>query len=187
MEPLENLYFNWLCAKVIDVNLSSPSLTYWNLLRLLHRTEFVWVQPMDYNRASDGKELRKEFLIAADIPDHPEWRLGPGCSCLEMFIGFARRAEWVTEDPVPEWFWEFMSNLGLREYPDANSYEYEMIDILDTFIWRTYLPDGQGGLFPLDNPPEDERNVELWYQFNHYLTDHEWDPGTKGVRWISTR
>lgn len=172
-EPLENLYFNWLCAKVIDPLKATPNETYWELLRVLHSTEFVWVIEGDDNRCADGKELRVEFLLQADIPDDIEWR-SIGCSVLEMLIAFARRAEFSTEQSIDDWFWEFMFNLGLHEFCDANNFDkQDVVDILDVFIWRQYDECCHGGLFPNDNPSIDLRELDIWYQFNEYLTSQD--------------
>lgn len=177
-EPLERLYFNWLCAKVGMIRSPggrlTPSQTYFKLLRLLHNTEFIWQLMGDDNRAEDGMDLRYEFLLAADIPDDEHWRTESGCSLLEMFIGFSRRAQFQTGDTVQDWFWEFMENLGLKEYNDGSDMsEEEVVDILDTFVWRTYNANGYGGIFPLDNPLSDQRKVEIWYQFCDYLVDKD--------------
>ncbi len=56
--PIQEEYFNWLCAKVIDPHISN----YFDLLGLLYRTEFVWIVPKDRNRLEDGLELRDYFL-----------------------------------------------------------------------------------------------------------------------------
>lgn len=173
-EPLENLYFNWLCAKVVDVRKKLPSQTYWELLKILHTTEFVWLISGDDNRAEDGKQLRAEFLIAADIPDDPIWRNEVPCSVLEMFVAFALRANFQTATPVKDWFWEFMDNLGLKRFDDANLNRYEIDEALEKLIWRTYNFNGQeGGMFPLRSAPSDQRDVEIWYQFCDYLVDHD--------------
>jgi hypothetical protein len=44
-------------------------------------------------------------------------------------------------------------------------------DILDSVIWRTYSPDGRGGFFPLNQPQEDQRKIEIWYQMNKYVIE----------------
>lgn len=169
-ETVEHLYFNWLCARVVNLS-DIPNPTYWKVLAQLHRTEFVWVVMGDDNRAEDGKELRREFIFQAELPDNPEWR-AMGCSCFEMLIAFARRAEFQDETPTHEWFWEFMRNLDLTDWHDDSDYDENLVDgILEEFIWRTYLPNGAGGLFPIDNPGEDQRQVEIWYQFCEYLVD----------------
>lgn len=176
-EPLENLYFNWLCAKVtrIDGN-PTPSNSYWNLLRVLHNTEFAWTLVGDDNRAMDGLDLRRQFLIAGDIPDYPDWRNMP-CSLLEMLIAFAMRAEFQTGDSVSQWFWEFIDNLGLKDYTDAvNTGEDEVETVLYNLVWRRYDYHGRGGLFPIEEPEKDQRNTEIWYQFCEYLIDQNRTP-----------
>jgi hypothetical protein len=172
-EPLENLYFNWLCAKVIRLENSTPSLSYDTLLRTLHNTEFVWLITADQNRAEDGVELRIEFLLEADIPDHPEWRK-LGCSLLEMLIAFSRRAKFMTDIPADEWFWMFIGNLGLLGCNDASGVTPEEIsEVLLRLIWRQYEFNGRGGLFPIERPSHDQTKVEIWYQFCEYLVDQE--------------
>lgn len=173
-EPLENLYFNWLCAKVVDKTTFPITDLYWNLLKKLHHTEFVWLLSGDDNRAEDGKELRSEFIFAAEIPDNVEWRTVIGCSVLEMFIAFARRANFETDVPVRDWFWEFIDNLGLDRFDDRSGFNESLVDdILNQFIWRTYSPDGVGGMFPLEKPPDDQREMEIWHQFCEYLVDQD--------------
>lgn len=170
-EPLENLYFNWLCAKITNVRDTLPSKTHWELFRILHKTEFVWLLSGDDNRAEDGKELRREFLIAADLPDDPAWRLDIGCSMLEMFIALSRRAEFMTTMTAKDWFWEFMENLGLKEMTDNNVSVDKIQDILEYLIWRTFEENGEGGIFPIREPHEDQREIEIWHQLCHYLVD----------------
>lgn len=173
-EPLENLYFNWLYAKVADFNARTPSLTFDTLFKTLHNTEFVWLLLGDDNRAEDGKELRREFLLMGDIPDHPEWRTQYPCSVFEMLIGFSRRAEKNTGEPAKEWFWEFLRNLNLSEVNDASGVDPEEIeDTLKMMMYRTYQPNGDGGLFPLENPQSDQREEEIWQQFCDYLVDQQ--------------
>lgn len=174
VEPLENLYFNWLCAKIYSNGNQAPSNTYWRLLRTLHNTEFVWLLVGDDNRFEDGLALRAEYIIQLDLPDLQEWRRNPPCSVLEMLIAFSRRAEFNAGDgSAKDWFWEMLRNLGLDEFNDGvvGTDTVEIEDILDNMIWRTYKYSGKGGLFPLDRPERDQREVEIWYQFCDYLVD----------------
>lgn len=173
-EPIEEAYFKWLYSKVAKVEVPTPSLTYWTLLRDLHSTEFVWVVAGDDNRAEEGLELRREFLW--QIGESGSWT-SLGSSVLEMLIALSRRAEFNTSWKARKWFWIFMENLGLDELNDAQQGITEQVSrVMDRFIWRTYRRDGFGGLFPLHHPEEfpeaDQRKVELWYQFCYYVADH---------------
>jgi hypothetical protein len=169
-EPLEQLYFGWLRAKVLRVQNPTPSLTYDILFKTLFETEFAWQLSGDDNRAADGKELRREFLIAADLPDDEDWRRNVPCSVFEMLIAFSRRLEFQDNRPVEVWFWEMITNLGLDRANDASGVTpYEIQDTLDIFIWRQYPYNGDGGLFPMDDPSKDQREVEIWYQFCEYF------------------
>lgn len=173
-EPLESEYFNWLCAKVIVAEVPTPSLTYYRLLRQLQNTEFVFLLSGDDNRAADGVDLRIAFLRAAFIPDPGNGWLDIPCSVLEMLIAFAKTCEFETEDSITYWFWTFIENLDLAQYNDASRYHESVVaDILHRFVWRLYEPNGQGGMFPLRDPQQDQREVEIWYQFCEYLIENE--------------
>lgn len=168
-EPIEGLYFNWLRAKV--VNLDSPSYLYLDLLRILYRTEFVWTVLGDKNREEDGLELRENFLRETQLENDLDWFYSP-CSVLEVLIAFAGRASFQTDIPTSEWFWTFLTNLGLDNYRTVSDSDRSMIErILSTFIWRIYDQDGRGGLFPLREPKENQAKVEIWYQFCAYLDE----------------
>lgn len=166
-EPIEEAYFRWLCAKVMAINVSN----YHALTQILYSTEFIWIISGDRNRAQDGIELREEFIKETKINNEAAWFHMP-CSLLEMFIAFSRRAAFQTDTPSREWFWEFLANLKLNEYRRVNLSDVSIIeDILDTFLWRTYDATGYGGMFPMRNPDNDQRKVEIWYQFCEYLDD----------------
>lgn len=170
--PLDELYFQWLYNQVGSEKVSDRSRTYWELLKQLHMKEFVWIVPNDDNRAEDGRDLRQEFLEAEGVEiEDPDW-LRLGCSMLELFIGLSRRLAFEADGEPFDWFWHLMDNVGLRIYSDARIMSTDRInDILDRIIWRTYEPDGTGGLFPLKNPGKDQREVELWYQLSAYLLE----------------
>lgn len=174
-EPIENLYFNWLCAKAIRVDHPTPSLTYYKLFKQLHDTEYAWLLSGDDNRAEDGVELRTEFLTEACIPLSGERWESIGCSVLEMLIAFSRRAEFNAGESVQFWFWHMLDNLGLAQANDASDMPAEDIDeILHIFIWRLYDECGNGGLFPVEFTENNQREVEIWYQFCEYLVDIDW-------------
>jgi len=170
-EPLDEAYFNWLCAKVMY---DEPGRTY-DLLRILHQTEFVWQVSGDEARAQDGKDLRYRFSRVARLPNLGGW--DPlGCSVLEMLIAFADRCEFQTDQPVKYWFWTMLRNLGLADYRRVDASDIPQIEhILYVFVWRLYDERGVGGLWPLSRPPaEDQRQLDIWFQFFAYLEDRNW-------------
>lgn len=141
---------------------------------MLYTREFVWLVANDDNRVEDGKQLRHEFLEMQgdELVDH-SW-LELGCSMLEMLIALARRAAFESDMSPVEWFGIFITNMGLDGYTDANFFKgvEKHIDIvLDRIIFRTYAPNGEGGLFPQIDPTQDQRDVELWYQLSEYLLE----------------
>jgi hypothetical protein len=172
-EPIEEVYFNWLYHKVASVMNPTPSLTFYTLLRDLHATEFVWLLSGDNNRAQDGLDIRKEFLRVSFFPSDASW-MSIGCSVLEMLIALSRKAEFITDISVRDWFWTLLDNVELSHLNDSCSDISNQVSIiLERFIWRTYTRNGDGGLFPLRYPKDDQRKVEIWYQLHAYLNENE--------------
>jgi len=175
VEPLEELYFEWLAVQVVNVRLRNRTQTNWHILEHLHRTEFLWRIRNDDNRVADGKELRSEFLEErSDLDYGPEW-LDQGCSFLEMLIALSRRLTFETEGvSSAEWFWHMLDNVGL--HVSDSDYESQRMEtftdqVLQALNNRTYNPNGRGGLFPLNDAQIDQTQVELWYQMNYYLLE----------------
>lgn len=171
---LDEQYFTWLYSQVGSVKLRNRSRTHWSLARQMHRKEFIWLIPNDDNRVEDGKDLRYEFLEACEIYEtDPDW-LGLGCSMLEMMIALSRRLSFEADGEPRVWFWHLIEMLDLEQYNDRNFdrlAEQRVDEALDQVIWRTYSPNGRGGLFPLNHATRDQREVELWYQLNAYLLE----------------
>lgn len=166
--PLDEQYLTWLQAQV-----RVPRARYWKLLRQLYVTEFVWFVPNDDNRVADGKDLRHEFLEEKHILEiDPDW-LTLGCSMLEMLIGLARLWSFEEDLSVGFCFWRMIDNLGLSQCNDRQPNPQYVSEVLDRVIWRTYEPDGTGGLFPLTDPHYDQREVELWYQLCAYILERD--------------
>lgn len=177
-EPLDEQYLTWLYSQVASVKLSkNPRRSYWTLIRALYKTEFVWFVPNDDNRMEDGRDLRQEFIEeeGLGVVDH-SW-LTIGCSLLEMLLALSRRLVFESGEDAgsSEWFWHLLGNLNLGNFNDVHvstpAHEEYIHHVLETVVWRTYRSDGLGGLFPLREPREDQRKVELWYQLSHYLLE----------------
>lgn len=170
-EPLDEQYLTWLYSMVASPKVTNPHRTYWSLLKHLYTREFVWIVPNDDNRVEDGRDLRHEFLEAKRLRNvDPDW-LGLGCSVLELLIGISKRMSFEADGQPRKWFWILLDNLGLGNQSDGR-YDSEYVEeAIERLIWRTYNPDGSGGLFPLKGPCDDQRNVEIWYQLSSYLIE----------------
>ncbi len=174
--PVDELYFQWLYSQIGDVKLKAPaSKTYWKLAAQLHSKEFLWLVLNDDNRVADGRDLRQFFLEDTGVTPDENW-LGLGCSFLEMFVALSHRLAFEDGMAADRWFWRMMDNLDLEVYTDRyyGDEAPEVIDeILERVLWRRFEPDGMGGIFPLEHPREDQRQVEIWYQACAYLAENE--------------
>lgn len=160
-----DLYFHWLLRIVCN---SVKARKYERVLRQLFDTPFRWTdeQPMDYNRTEDGIILRTEFK-----QEHGFLVPMVECSVLELMIALARRCEVDVMhddslgDRTGQWFWEMFASLGLTNKSDDGDVYW----CLERFMDRTYDPSGAGGLFIVNDPDIDMRDLEIWAQMNVYL------------------
>lgn len=174
---LEEDYFRWLYSQIGAVSDVNPNHSFWILTEMLYETPFDIFVSNDVNRALDGTYLRTEFGV-----DEGDSRLPEECTLLEMLIALSHRVEeeaygtnlsFSTEN----WFWRLLDNAGLRKYNDAvlsDNGPHQAIarDIIRRIRERDYEPSGLGGLFPLRNWNEDQRDVEIWYQMAAYILEN---------------
>ena len=167
-DVLDDQYLDWLYAKV---GLQEENIHHHRLLKRLFSTEFVMLVPNDDNRCMDGIALRKEFIRSGRmIRPSSQW-MNLGCSVLEMMIGVARHLAFTAEGETGEWFWHIIENLGLARYDDNRYHERRIDEITERLIWRQYSYDGNGGMFPLQEPQDDQRDVEVWFQMESYILE----------------
>lgn len=176
---IEDRYFEWLYRHIGAVRNRNPARSYWRLMRVLYCTEFVWSVPNDDNRVEDGRDLRYEYIQERGDEGVDDLWLDLGCSFLEMLVALSHRLtfESLSGKSAGEWFWEMMHNLELDRYTDdiyEISIEEEVEEVLQRLNDRTYLASGEGGLFPLQTPKQDQRDVEIRYQMSAYLLELEY-------------
>lgn len=170
---VEDSYFEWMCSAIDAPN------EYSMLLRMLHSRPFYYILEMDSNREEDGENLRYKFADACEL-DHRIIAVTIDtcpCSVLEMMVALSIRCEdnimcdESKGDRTSVWFWNMIDSLGLLQYDNDHIYDsqYEVDTIIETFLNREYEPDGSGGLFRVDNPIQDMRTLEIWYQMSLYL------------------
>lgn len=171
--PLDERYFKWLYSQIASLDTRNPARSYWKLCRHLYTKPFTWFVPNDENRAEDGRGLREEFLDEEELVENHDWMV-MDCSVLEMLIALSRRAAFQASGAPDEWFWLIMDNVDLRQFNDSNfrgSSKHQVEEVLDRILERRYDYDGLGGLFPLEDPMQDQRRTELWYQLSAYLLE----------------
>ena len=165
-----NEYYQWLCD-IVCQNRFSKSISYDQLLSYLSHREFTVIIPNDINRAEDGIDLRLRYqMITGKYPNHNH-----PCSVLEMLIALAIRCEeTIMDNPAygdrtAQWFWSMIKNLGLYSMTD-DRFDPEYVSlVINRFLDREYAPNGEGGLFKINNCNCDLRKVEIWYQLCWYL------------------
>lgn len=167
-----NEYFEWLVRIAYD---DDEIVSYRKLLTYLHETEFIFIDPMDSNRAEDGLELRYRFAHGYLHDDDAEYCITGPCSVLEMMLALAIRCEEnIMDDPMfgdrtAQWFWGMIASLGLGGMYDKNFDIYEAETIIERFLNRDYEIDGSGGLFTVRESEYDMRTIEIWHQLCEYL------------------
>lgn len=170
---VQNDYFEWLYDLVCKGRYAKE-ISYRKLLMYLHTTEFVYLIPMDSNRADDGINLRYRFAYDYKSPAAAETFLDGSCSVLEMMIALSIRCEEIMDNPAigdrtAQWFWEMISNLGLRVMIDDNFDKDYVKSTIHRFLYREYEPNGKGGLFTVRHCNADLRGEEIWVQLCWYL------------------
>lgn len=174
-------YFDWL------KNTVDPFVTrghHEHLFNILHSLAYVPILDLDHNREMDGVGLRDIYLRGYGIDSFESDEIVDSpCSVLEFLVALAQRMDYIYSPTarryLSELFWEILHNIGLDcQTTTDDDFEcgseafqdrvYSAIDMVEN---RTYAPDGTGNLFPLKNPTEDQRNVEIWYQMNQYLIE----------------
>lgn len=175
---IQNEYFEWLYA-LACARRYSTQISFRKLLMRLHRTEFIYSIPYDENRAEDGIDMRRRFIMTNGYEESYDEVIdalyGP-CSVLELIVALAIRCEeTIMDDPklgdrTGQWLWLMVVNLGLGSMTDAE-YDREYVDErLQIFLNREYESNGEGGgLFVVKNCDVDLREVEIWRQLCRYL------------------
>ena len=173
---LESDYFDWMYNLVCS---DTRTLSYRSLLWALYDTPFNYIIDRDGNRFDDGINFRYRFGYDNNYPEETinKYLDVKPCNVVEMMIALAHRIEEqimtnsVYGDRTGQWFWNMISCLGLTHMSDT-SFDIEYVEnVILRFLNRDYSPNGAGGLFIVQNPPRDMRDVEIWCQAMWYLND----------------
>lgn len=167
-------YNKWL------YDMSFKSDEYTAVFDILNHIPFIWSVANDDNRADDGLRLRREYLFEYGAKkEHYDWDLSE-CSFIEMLIGNAKAFSLLMDKDLPTSVMRLMRNTRLSEYTNSkqrhrpHAFELEVTEIANTINHREYDYDGSGGLYPLNDPPKDQRNIEIYAQMNQYINEYGW-------------
>lgn len=167
-------YFKWLCNIVCGKRFGRE-VSYNKLLSFLYSKEFYAVMARDENRASDGIDLRREFMFTSGYDTAMPDLMSEPCDILEMMVALSLRCErTIMDNPqignrTGQWFWQMISSLGLQGMHDKRFDVRLVHEITDTFLERKYDRDGKGGLFTIPNCRDDLRREEIWIQMCWFL------------------
>lgn len=175
---IQKQYFDWL-REFVNNNSHVASEYYFFLLEYLYKIEFTYLLDLDGNRANDGINLRYRFGYENGYSDHmiEECFTDKPCSVLEMLIALSIACEEHIMhdadigDRTDKWFWIMIDNLKLKEMTDIRFDEMYADQVISRFLNREYTRFGEGGLFVVNQPREDMRITDIWYQMMWYLNE----------------
>lgn len=172
---LERDYFEYL---LYLMQFDSPEHRhYGHLLSDMYDITFIYSHPMDENRVIDALDMRREYLFDNGYDVNNSF-MDRDVSVFEVLAALSRRLEIeVTgepgEDHIERWFWEMLMNLGVLLKDSI--YDRGLVrNKIDIWMTRNYKRNGEGGVFPLKRTSTDQRENDLWYQGQLYLTEN-WD------------
>lgn len=175
-------YYNWLCERM-SINPRENGIE--SVCSMLMVSPFVAVLKDDENLIESALYLRRTFVRGCDQEQKREFYHSlKDCSVLEiMSVLLEKMSYMLLENPLASsdqgaLFFELLDNLELgwindRSFsanPDVCSEYIE--DAVSIFVNRDYDDDGQnGGMFPLENPRSDAREMGLYQQMDEYLIE----------------
>ena len=173
-------YFEWMYHLVCSDNKIRKKISYRRLLSFLHSVVYIPRLEMDDNRRIDGIDLRYRFGYENGYPDTyiQTYLDKKDCSMLEMMVALACKVEeeitdnYIYGDRTSQWFWSMVISLGLNGMEDSKFDSNYCEHVVDNFLIHNYKSNGDGGLFTLEHPARDLRDVDIWRQFMWYLNEN---------------
>jgi len=173
---LQEIYFEWMTGKVFpDIH---ERRMYEQLMVALDSSMFYFSIPMDENRMRDGIDLRYRFAYEKRYSNQEVegiLRHNSSCSILEMMVALALKGdERILYDYETGGKADYIFKIMLESMDVINmtndQFDKGYMDYkIDMLLNHGYEYNGRGGLFTVDNPRRDMREVDIWYQMNWYL------------------
>ena len=144
------------------------------LLHQLYAIEFKVKLPKDNDRVAKAMLMRRQFEEISGYDLNNMY----GCSVLEVLVGLSViiAEDILGDEEAPELklvlFMDFLNNLGLMGCVGDRYDRGDACIRVEIWMNRDFEPDGLGSPFPLNNPPGDMRDAEIWKQAMWYLAEH---------------
>jgi len=176
MIELQELYSDWM-RKFVFKNARERE-QYGYLLDALHASMFYFSIPMDENRMRDGIDLRYRFAYENGYDNHEvenALNVTSSCSMLEMMIALSIKGDeriLYDYETGGRADYIFMTMLESLEFNDMTNDRFDpgyVNSKINGVLNHEYDYNGYGGLFVVNNPRRDMREVDIWYQMNWYL------------------
>lgn len=174
-EQLLNAYYLWLLDSIDGTSVHVED--YMELTLQLFDTDFFWRIENDANRASDGLNLRYEYVNVYGGEYCPEFD-EKNVSVLEVLIALA--VNWEHEitydfrlgDRSAIWFWDMIRNLGLLKMTNW-AYDPDFVgETLTIWMDRQFDKNGNGSPFLVKEDDRDQRKLEIWLQLQQYVLEN---------------
>lgn len=177
MNNIHIIYFEYLLTILEDERVEVLG----EVLDILSESEFKVVVERDGNRVEDVAVLRNKFLNNIDYEfseDDIAELMSEHVSVLEILMVMSEHMHDVTFNADSElglyhWFWTLLYHLSLDSFtnPVEDEEIWSIKNFIETFVNREYEFNGTGGLYPLNFPEKDQREVELFYQMQAWFLE----------------
>lgn len=155
------------------------------LCHILDRIDIEW-EYLDETRCEDIVYARHSYIdcVSDEIfDDEIEDILGREPSVFELLATLSVKIEdKVMSNPIygdrtSKWFWTMIENLDISVenclLPDEKTLDVQYIaDVCRRWLDRQYTKNGDGSPFPLRNPPEDCREIDMWRLAMYYFNEN---------------
>lgn len=158
---------------------------YFYLCQVLQNSHFIPIVDFDENRCEDCQNLRYRFN--GEYGDILNEILPLSGTFMELLVVLTERFmfEMATskyEDTPDKWFKEMLKNCGLDIFTNStirsspgnrwDSSRSKIADVLTGINMRWFNWDGEGSFFPLKEPHNDQRYLEIIVQMNNYIEEN---------------
>ncbi len=181
MSSISEQYFNWIINTIFDdFDLLN---SYFGLLVELNNITFEYSIAKDANRQKDAQDFRYIFGDANGYPETyiaMELDIQPP-TLLEVIAALINRVQdnilcdfehGIKNQDI---FIDMLRSLHIDDLCDrrylSSDDMYQLQDSINRLYNRDYSYYGEGGLFTVQNPQEDMRRTEIWFQFMWYLNE----------------